>query len=298
MVRYGRPPSRPTSKMVQMFGWWRAAAARASRRKRSTRVGGAEGPNDGSLRATFRPSSVSSARYTAPIPPLPRTLSTRYRPNVAGRVGNGSSAGTETGRVSDWLPSAVGRATNGVPHRLHLTVRPERVSETDAPAWQAAFGQRMKIDIGHLPSGRVARPSDRGKKGRPRRESAGPGLEHLTKSRLVGAAHGAERSKRPRLGRGDGQCLCRVPAWPLTPLRSVRGSEKAPLHRPNRAMRRCNRAWYQRIRTVAATNTAVWISTIASCGPTGSSSRPSQVIDSTGSVPSRARRPQKQVMKP
>src|SRR5262245_1237389 len=41
----------------------------------------------------------------------------------------------------------------------------------------------------------------------------------------VGAAHGAERSKRPGWAQEEWQCLCRVPAWPLTPLRSVRGSD-------------------------------------------------------------------------
>ncbi len=56
---------------VQIPGWLSAEAARASRWKRS-RVDGSEASSAGrNLSATWRPSFVSSASYTTPMPPLP-----------------------------------------------------------------------------------------------------------------------------------------------------------------------------------------------------------------------------------
>src|ERR1700688_171196 len=63
--------------MVQMLGWFRADAARASRRKRSNANGSCAVSSGRDLRATSRPREVSSALYTTPMPPEPSGPSTR-----------------------------------------------------------------------------------------------------------------------------------------------------------------------------------------------------------------------------
>src|SRR5579871_4493308 len=118
----GRPAITPASNTVQMFGCCRAAADRASRTNRWARCGASDSPKNGILRATWRSSFVSRARYTAPIPPRPRSFSTRYRPNSAGSDGNGSPGPRL--RVVSSEPSMVGLATNAWPHFGHVTVRP------------------------------------------------------------------------------------------------------------------------------------------------------------------------------
>ncbi len=54
-----------------MFGWDRAAAARASTRKRSLDSAESARAAGRNFRATFRWREVSSARKTSPIPPWP-----------------------------------------------------------------------------------------------------------------------------------------------------------------------------------------------------------------------------------
>src|SRR6516162_4651240 len=65
------PSCLPISWIVQMLGWLRAEAARASRRKRSKACGSFARSSGKNFRATGRPSSTSSALYTTPIPPPP-----------------------------------------------------------------------------------------------------------------------------------------------------------------------------------------------------------------------------------
>src|SRR2546426_11333647 len=57
--------------MVQMLGWFKADAARASRRNRSSTCGSRASSSGRNFNATKRPSSVSSALYTTPMPPPP-----------------------------------------------------------------------------------------------------------------------------------------------------------------------------------------------------------------------------------
>ena len=56
---------------VQMPGWLRAEAARASRWKRERESASWASSAGRNLSATCRPSLVSSASYTTPMPPLP-----------------------------------------------------------------------------------------------------------------------------------------------------------------------------------------------------------------------------------
>src|SRR5215831_16838394 len=58
--------------MAPMFGWLSEARTSASRWKRLTRDGSRENSSGRNLIATSRLSLVSRARYTSPIPPLPR----------------------------------------------------------------------------------------------------------------------------------------------------------------------------------------------------------------------------------
>jgi hypothetical protein len=74
ILRASRISSRASSTewMVTMFGWLREATARASRRNRSSRSGLDSIPAGSTLSATSRPSFVSVARQTSPMPPAPR----------------------------------------------------------------------------------------------------------------------------------------------------------------------------------------------------------------------------------
>jgi len=54
-----------------MFGWLSEARRRASRSKRVTRSGSRANPSGSALIATSRPSRVSFARKTSPMPPAP-----------------------------------------------------------------------------------------------------------------------------------------------------------------------------------------------------------------------------------
>src|SRR5436309_15515081 len=66
-----------------MLGWFRAEADRASFSKRLS-LEGSEATSAGStLIATLRPSRVSRARYTSPMPPAPSGARISYGPKQA-----------------------------------------------------------------------------------------------------------------------------------------------------------------------------------------------------------------------
>ena len=77
MVRKWTPSDSSTEKMVTMCGWLSAAMARASRWKRARRSGSRATSGGRTLSATSRPSLVSVARYTSPMPPAPMAAVTR-----------------------------------------------------------------------------------------------------------------------------------------------------------------------------------------------------------------------------
>ena len=82
---YGWPSDSPTSKIVTVFGVPESrAAASASRLKRSLTDSSSAYRSASTLIATARPSCVSVARYTSPIPPRARCCGSRYR---GGRIG-------------------------------------------------------------------------------------------------------------------------------------------------------------------------------------------------------------------
>jgi len=64
-------PSSSTEYSVTMFGWLSEATALASRSKRATLVGSLANDSGRTLIATSRPSRVSFALQTTPIPPWP-----------------------------------------------------------------------------------------------------------------------------------------------------------------------------------------------------------------------------------
>src|SRR5579859_317422 len=90
-----------------MCGCASSARTRASRRKRSTP------PRVSSFRATGAPDSRSIARYTAPIPPAPASLSISKR--FATRVPGCTGAIIESGSERVHTPTAVGAADILVP---------------------------------------------------------------------------------------------------------------------------------------------------------------------------------------
>ena len=63
-----------------MWGWFSAATALASCSKRRRRSGSAATSSGRTLIATSRPRRGSRARYTAPMPPAPRSSATSYGP--------------------------------------------------------------------------------------------------------------------------------------------------------------------------------------------------------------------------
>jgi hypothetical protein len=80
----GRPPSVTTSNTWTTLGCDRLAAARASRSVRSymasRSLAASAGGSTTSLTATSRRSTVSAARQTVPMPPLPIAVRRAYRP--------------------------------------------------------------------------------------------------------------------------------------------------------------------------------------------------------------------------
>ena len=65
-----------------MCGWFSVASTRASRSKRASRSGSERKTSATTLMATSRPSFVSRARYTSPIPPAPRTRKNLVRTDL------------------------------------------------------------------------------------------------------------------------------------------------------------------------------------------------------------------------
>ncbi len=90
MTRNGAPPSLPKSNTRATLGWASRAVARASRTNRRVARSSAASSSTSSLSATRRPSTVSSACHTSPMPPVAIRRTRRYRP---------------------WGPSATGSAT-------------------------------------------------------------------------------------------------------------------------------------------------------------------------------------------
>ena len=87
-----------------MFGWLRAAAARASCSKRRSRSASAENDAGSTLMATSRLSRVSRARYTSPMPPAPSGAASR-----TGRAASRSARAIRIAEVYAPVPAA-GRA--------------------------------------------------------------------------------------------------------------------------------------------------------------------------------------------
>src|SRR5947207_15519537 len=65
---------------ARIFGWLSAAAARASCSNRARRSRSAGRPEGMPFSATSRPSFVSRARYTSPMPPAPMAERISYGP--------------------------------------------------------------------------------------------------------------------------------------------------------------------------------------------------------------------------
>ena len=63
-----------------MPGWLSEASSFASRSKRASRSGSAASAAGSTFSATSRPSLVSVARYTSPMPPAPIGATTSYAP--------------------------------------------------------------------------------------------------------------------------------------------------------------------------------------------------------------------------
>src|SRR6266481_2748932 len=72
--------------MVTILGWLRAEAERASCSKRSSRSVFAEHVGGRILIATLRPSCISRARYTSPMPPAPSGSTISYGPSFVPEV--------------------------------------------------------------------------------------------------------------------------------------------------------------------------------------------------------------------
>src|SRR5215470_12015752 len=64
-----------------MLAWLSDARVFASCSKRATRIASLENDAGSTLIATSRPSVVSRARYTSPMPPEPMGSTTAYEPN-------------------------------------------------------------------------------------------------------------------------------------------------------------------------------------------------------------------------
>src|SRR5918996_3071301 len=85
----------PVSNTRTMAGWFRRAAATASRRNRSSRSGSRARCSCSTLTATGRPRTSSRARQTVPIPPEATSASSSYLPARRRPARRTSSASTE-----------------------------------------------------------------------------------------------------------------------------------------------------------------------------------------------------------
>src|SRR5713226_5452689 len=166
-----------------MFGWFSAAAARASCSKRRRRSGSALNAAGSTLMATSRPRRESWARYTSPMPPLPMSERSSYGPRRAQRVkGTVSEPADYTGLWSHGSPrddvsdeprtlnaepySIVGVATSSCPlMRWRLAgLEPATGSEGHTSSGQAGVlqrraQQRAMFGVGDADMGGAAEPS-------------------------------------------------------------------------------------------------------------------------------------------
>ena len=85
-TRYGAPSCWPISWMERMLGWSSVAMARASVSNRRNRSGSLANASGRTLMATSRPSLVSRARYTSPMPPAPSGARISYGPSLVREV--------------------------------------------------------------------------------------------------------------------------------------------------------------------------------------------------------------------
>src|SRR5437762_1017113 len=84
-----------------MLAWESCEMVRASRSKRSFRLGLETKCPERTLMATSRPRRVSRARYTSPMPPAPNCPVISYGPNLVPVVIIGSDAGGAGSRRSE-----------------------------------------------------------------------------------------------------------------------------------------------------------------------------------------------------
>ena len=87
MTRNGALPSRPKSYTRATLGWASRAVALASRTKRRVARSSAASSSTSTLSATRRPSTVSSASHTSPMPPAAIRRTRRYRPSGPSATG-------------------------------------------------------------------------------------------------------------------------------------------------------------------------------------------------------------------
>jgi hypothetical protein len=85
-TRNGAPSYWPISWTERMLGWSRVAMARASASNRRNRSESLANPSGRTLMATSRPSLVSRARYTSPMPPAPSGARISYGPSLVPAV--------------------------------------------------------------------------------------------------------------------------------------------------------------------------------------------------------------------
>src|SRR4051794_19715952 len=114
------------------------AAALASRKNRSARLGSSSTPGRGTLRATSRSSRGSKARKTTPKAPAPSRDRISNRPTVFG--GGAGGAATRSVGIEESLPT-VTLAEKRVPQCLQRTDRPSNSSGIGLVRPQVGFGQ-------------------------------------------------------------------------------------------------------------------------------------------------------------
>ena len=86
--------------MAAILGWFSEARVRASRRKRAKRCGSPANSAGKLLMATSRPSLLSCARQTSPMPPAPSGDTIRYGPNCRPRRSPEAVRVTVTSRIA------------------------------------------------------------------------------------------------------------------------------------------------------------------------------------------------------
>ncbi len=202
-----RPSASPISWIVVMFGWFRAAAARASCRKRARRRGRWARAGRQHLSATSRCRRGSCARKTSPMPPAP---SSAADPVAADGLGQRSAGGPRRRRIGvgpglgrqAW-PRPSGRLSRACAASSVASSRPRagssRVARSTSPARCSSARSSASSNSALRRSQRVASASviaAPAREGRP----AGPAAERPRTpipARFYPAAWGA----KARLGR-------------------------------------------------------------------------------------------------